>query len=82
MLIFFRSFFLFVFQPALDLLSRSEMELLLTGSAGCGPPSALQLQRFATYESPLSADDPHVLVRELIFLDSRMILSVQILLFK
>lgn len=42
--------------------------MLLTGGVGCGPPSALQLQRTATYDAPLSADDPHVLVSSIVVL--------------
>ncbi len=49
-------------QPALDLLSYDEMRGLLSGDLGYGPPSALLLHRHATYEAPLCAEDPHVMV--------------------
>ena len=49
-------------QPALDLLSYNEVRGLLTGEAGYGPPSVLLLHRHATYEAPLCAEDPHIMV--------------------
>lgn len=38
------------------------MRGLLTGEAGYGPPSVLLLHRHATYEAPLCAEDPHIMV--------------------
>ena len=49
-------------QPALDLLSYNEVRGLLGGEAGYGPPSVLLLHRHATYETPLCAEDPHIMV--------------------
>ena len=49
-------------QPALDLLTTEEMRSLFYGGSGSGPPSAQLLQRWATYEAPVCADDLHVTV--------------------
>ena len=55
-------FCFFLLQPALDLLSYDEVRGLLGGEVGYGPPSVLLLHRHATYETPLCAEDPHIMV--------------------
>lgn len=53
---------IFSSQPALDLFSREELRAALSGGQGYGPPSALLLHLHATYESPLCAEDAHIMV--------------------
>jgi hypothetical protein len=50
-------------QPAWDLLTPAEISELLRDGTGCHPPTGQVLQRYATYELPVSRDDVHVQVK-------------------